>query len=179
MPEIRDKDSGSACLLLAELALFQKRRGRSVLDHLEYLNRTYGYFWNGLQNLVMTGILGKQQMMAMLTSMRNDHPKEIGGRKVTKVVDYWNEESRLGPIKGDTDRASRNLLIFHVEGNAKVALRPSGTEPKAKAYIEAATEPCTPGTSPADWQKMCADTVAAGEALGKAFVTLAMGRVGS
>jgi len=178
MPEIRDKDSGAACLLLAELALFQKRRGRSVLDYLEYLNRTYGYVWNGLQNLVMTGILGKQQMMAMLTSMRNDHPKEIGGRKVTKVVDYWNEESRLGPIKGDTDRASRNLLIFHVEGNAKVALRPSGTEPKAKAYIEASTEPIPAGTSAADWQKLCADTAAAGEALGKAFVALAMGRVG-
>ncbi|HQR08559.1 MAG TPA: phospho-sugar mutase [Gemmatales bacterium] len=176
--EIRDKDSGGPSLLLAELALFQKRRGRSVLDYLEYLNRTYGYFWNGLQNLIMTGILGKQQMLAMLASMRNDHPKEIGGRKVTKVVDYWNEESRFGPIKGDTDRASRNLLIFHVEGNAKVALRPSGTEPKAKAYIEAATDPMLPGTSPADWQKLCADTAVAGEALGKAFVTLAMGRVG-
>lgn len=176
--EIRDKDSGGPCLLLAELALFQKRRGRSVLDYLEYLNRTYGYFWNGLQNVVMTGILGKQQMLAMLTSVRNDPPKEIGGRKVIRVVDYWNEESRLGPIKGETDRASRNLLIFHVEGNAKVALRPSGTEPKAKAYIEACTEPMLPGTAPADWQKLCVETAASGEAVGKAFVTLAMGRVG-
>ncbi|HQR41220.1 MAG TPA: phospho-sugar mutase [Gemmatales bacterium] len=174
--EIRDKDSAAPCLLLAELALTQKRKGRSVVDYLDYLNRTYGYFWNGLQNIVMTGILGKQQMLSMLTSLRNNPPAEIGGRKVTKVVDYWNEESRFGPIKGGTDRASRNLLVFHVEGGAKVALRPSGTEPKAKAYIEASTEPMAPGTQPADWKKLCADTAAAGEALGKAFVELALGR---
>lgn len=175
--EIRDKDSGAPCLLLAELALMQKRRGRSVVDYLDYLNRTYGYFWNGLQNIVMTGILGKQQMLAMLTSLRNDPPKEINGRKVIKVVDYWNEDSRFGPIKGQTDRSSRNLLVFHVEGQAKVALRPSGTEPKAKAYVEASTDPIQPGTSPADWQKLCAETAASGEALGKAFVELAMARV--
>lgn len=176
--EIRDKDSGGPSLLLAELALSQKRRGRSVIDYLEYLNRTYGYFWNGLQNIIMTGILGKQQMLAMLESVRTNPPTEIGGRKVIKVIDYWNEDSRFGPIKGQTDRSSRNLLIFHVEGNAKVALRPSGTEPKAKAYIEACTDPCPPGTPPADWQKACADTAAAGEALGKAFVQLALARVG-
>ncbi|MBL8823994.1 MAG: phospho-sugar mutase [Planctomycetia bacterium] len=177
-PEIRDKDSAGPSLLLADLALFQKRRGRTVLQYLEYLNRTYGFFWNGLQNIVMTGILGKQQMLSMLSSLRENPPVEIDGRKVLKVVDYWSEENRLGTIKGETDRSSRNLLEFHVEGNAKVALRPSGTEPKAKAYIEACTEPCLPGTAPAEWNKLCADTATSGEALGRAFVTLALARVG-
>jgi phosphoglucomutase/phosphomannomutase len=177
-PEIRDKDSAGPSLLLAELALFQKRRGRTVFEYLEYLNRTYGYFWNGLQNIVMTGILGKQQMLSMLTSLRENPPTDIGGRKVTQVIDYWSEENRLGTIKGETDRSSRNLLIFHVEGNAKVALRPSGTEPKAKAYIEACTDPCPPGTSSQEWNRMCSETAATGESLGKAFVAMAMARVG-
>ncbi|HMP16659.1 MAG TPA: phospho-sugar mutase [Gemmatales bacterium] len=176
-PEIRDKDSGGPSLLLAELVLLQKRRGRTVVDYLDYLNRTYGYFWNGQQTIVMTGILGKQQMLAMLASLRKNPPEEVAGRKVTHVVDYWNEESRFGPIKGQTDRSSRNLLIFHLEGQTKVALRPSGTEPKAKVYIEASTDPMTPGTSAEDWQKLCAETASRGEALGKAFAALAMERV--
>ncbi|HMO36605.1 MAG TPA: phospho-sugar mutase, partial [Gemmatales bacterium] len=168
---------GGPSLLLAELVLLQKRRGRTVVDYLDYLNRTYGYFWNGQQTIVMTGILGKQQMLAMLASLRKNPPEEVAGRKVTHVVDYWNEESRFGPIKGQTDRSSRNLLIFHLEGQTKVALRPSGTEPKAKVYIEASTDPMTPGTSAEDWQKLCAETASRGEALGKAFAALAMERV--
>jgi phosphoglucomutase len=177
-PEIRDKDSAGPSLLLAELALYQKRRGHSVLDYLEYLNRTYGYFWNGLQNIVMTGILGKQQMLAMLTSLREKPPTEVGGSKVERVTDYWDEESRFGPIKGETDRASRNLLIFHLEGNAKVALRPSGTEPKAKAYLEISTDPCPPGMTPAEWERVCTATAAEGARIGKAFVAVALERVG-
>jgi phosphoglucomutase/phosphomannomutase len=177
-PEIRDKDSAGPSLLLAELTLYQKRRGHTVLEYLDYLNRTYGYFWTGLQNITLAGIIGKQQMLAMLKSLRDNHPPVIGGHKVVKVIDYWNEESRFGPIKGETDRSSRNLLIFHLEGNVKVALRPSGTEPKAKAYIEAWAEPFTPGTSADTWQKRCTDTAALGERIGKEFVGMAMERVG-
>lgn len=177
-PEIRDKDSGGGSLLMAELALHQKRRGLTTFDYLQYLNKTYGCFYNSVQNLVMTGILGKQQMLAMLQSLRNDPPKEIAGRKVTQFEDLLREDGRLGVHKGETDKLGRNLLVFRLEGEARVALRPSGTEPKAKAYIELCTAPSPPGYLNAEWQKQCEELPKVGDALGKEFVKIAMARIG-
>src|SRR4029077_4863046 len=65
-PQIRDKDAGGAALLLAELALDLKRRGQSVTEYLEKIERQFGYFRTDLQTIVMTGIEGKQQMARML-----------------------------------------------------------------------------------------------------------------
>src|SRR5205085_4498403 len=69
-PQIRDKDAAGAAVLLAELALDQKRRGRTVLDYLEALYRQFGYFRTELVPVVMTGVLGKQNMVRMLDRLR-------------------------------------------------------------------------------------------------------------
>ena len=84
-PQIRDKDAGGAALLLAELALDQKRRGQTVLDYLERLAREFGYFHNAGIPVFMTGIQGKQQMARMLDRLRATPPKEIGGLAVTRL----------------------------------------------------------------------------------------------
>src|SRR5262249_12314578 len=135
---IRDKDAGGAAVFIADMALEQKRQGRSVVDYLEQLFRQFGYFRNEVVNIVMTGIEGKSNMARMLDALRQAPPKAIGGLPVTGFEDLRDEEGRLGSIKGATDFASRNFLIFRLgdDQSAKVALRPSGTEPKAKAYIE-------------------------------------------
>src|SRR4029077_12666780 len=119
------------------------------------LNRQFGYFRNELLNIVMTGLEGKLNMARMLDALRTSPPKEIGGLPVTGFEDLRNENGRLGPFKGDTDKAARNFLIFRLGGTsaafAEGCLRPSGTEPKAKAYIEVGSEPMKAGTPAAAW----------------------------
>jgi phosphoglucomutase len=154
-PHIRDKDAAGAALLMAELALDQKRRGQTVLDYLERLSREFGHFRNEGVSLVMTGLEGKQQMALLLDRLRANPPREIAGLLVTGVEDLRDEQGRFGPLKGATDAASRNVLVFHLGEQARIALRPSGTEPKAKIYLEACSPPCPPGTSAEDWQRTC------------------------
>ncbi len=176
--QIRDKDAAGGSLLLAELALYQKRRGLTMADYLEQLYREFGYFRNELQNLVMTGILGKKQMTEMLDSLRTSPPTEIAGLRVTRFEDLQREDSRFGPLKGQTDRASRNVLVFQLGDQARVVLRPSGTEPKAKAYIEVSSAPCPPSLPADQWQQRCREVDAYTKRLSQEFVKLAMARVG-
>jgi phosphoglucomutase len=180
MPEVRDKDSAVAALLLAEAALFVKRQGRTLVDYLDDLSRQFGYFKNGLENLVMTGIEGKQNMVKMIDSLRANPPKSIGGLPVVAFEDLRDESGRMGPFKGETDKAARNFLIFRLKGQkgieGKVCLRPSGTEPKAKAYLEVSTLP-RPATMTDDvWQAQCQEADALLKAIGKDFLTLALGK---
>jgi phosphoglucomutase/phosphomannomutase len=178
MPGVRDKDSAVAVLLLAELALTCKRQGRTVVDYLNDLSRQFGYFKNGLENLVMTGIEGKQNMARMLDGLRANPPKAIAGMAVAKFEDLRDEAGRMGPFKGDTDKAARNFLIFRVAGPngiaGKVCLRPSGTEPKAKAYIEVSGPPRPVTMTDDAWSKQIAEIDGMAAALGKEFVSTAM-----
>jgi phosphoglucomutase/phosphomannomutase len=178
MPQIRDKDAGAAALLLAELALDQKRRGQTVLDYLDRLARDFGYFRNEGVPVFLPGLQGKQQMLAMLDSLRSEPPREIAGLAVTSREDLRSEEGRMGPLKGATDAASRNVLIFRMGEGAKVVLRPSGTEPKAKIYLEACTDPCPAGLGPADWQRRCRDVDERIKRISEDFVRLALARIG-
>jgi phosphoglucomutase len=175
---IRDKDAGAASLLLAELALDLKRQGKTIQDQLLALQKQFGYFKNDLANVAMAGIAGKEQMAKMLNLLRQAPPKEIGGLAVTSFEDLQNENCWLGPIKGATDLASRNFLIFHLGDRARIALRPSGTEPKAKAYIEVASTPCKPGTVDAEWQRTRQEVDTVAKKLADDFVGMALGLVG-
>jgi phosphoglucomutase/phosphomannomutase len=152
-PHIRDKDATGAALLMAELALDQKRQRKTVLHYLDSIYREFGYFRNDVVPVVMAGIQGKQNMARMLDQLRKSPLKEIGGLAVTAFEDWRDEKGRMGPIKGATDAASRNVLIFRLGDRGRVALRPSGTEPKAKAYIEVCSPPCPAGASGEQWQK--------------------------
>ena len=178
---LRDKDSACAALLLAELALHLKRQGRTIPGLLADLARQFGYFKNELQNIVMTGLEGKQNMAKMLDALRTNPPASIGGLPVVGFEDLRNEDGRMGPFKGETDKAARNFLIFRLGGNgleAKVCLRPSGTEPKAKAYIEVSCPPPKAGVGDADWAVTCAAVDTQAKRLSGDFLTLALGTVG-
>lgn len=154
-PEIHDKDAGGAGLLIAEMALHLKRNGTTVLDYLDRIHRQFGYHSNEIRNMIMPGIQGKQTMARMLDRLRQSPPKSIGGLAVTGFEDLQDENGWMGPFKGTTDRSARNFLLFQLGEHAKIALRPSGTEPKAKAYIEVSSPPCAPGTSADAWQHIC------------------------
>jgi phosphoglucomutase/phosphomannomutase len=178
---VRDKDSAAAALLLAEAALYQKRQGRTLVDYLDDLNRQFGYYRNELLNIVLTGLEGKVNMGRMLDALRKNPPKEIGGLPVSSFEDLWDTEGRMGPFKGDTDRAARNFLIFRLAGDGvqgKVCLRPSGTEPKAKAYIEVNGEPWKAGTPQAAWEAACAAIDARVQQVATDFLTQALATIG-
>jgi phosphoglucomutase/phosphomannomutase len=176
-PHIRDKDAASAALLLAELALEQKRLGKTVIDYQQALEKQFGYFCGEVRNMVMPGIEGKQTMARMLDLLRQSPPKEIGGLKVTGFDDLQDENGWMGPYKGATDKAARNFLIFHMGESARIALRPSGTEPKAKAYVEVCSAPCPAGTSAQQWSKSCEEVSTQAKRLADDFLNQAMGRV--
>jgi phosphoglucomutase/phosphomannomutase len=179
---LRDKDSACAALLLAEAALFEKRRGRTLVDYLDDLNRQFGYFRNELLNIVMTGLEGKVNMTRMLDALRTSPPRSIAGLPVASFEDLRDENGRMGPFKGDTDRAARNFLIFRLGGPggiaAKVCLRPSGTEPKAKAYIEVGSEPVRAGKAASEWSSSCAEVDRLVQMLASDFLRIAMATVG-
>src|SRR5260370_3711071 len=78
-PKIRDKDAAGGALLLAELALDQKRKGKTVLEYLEMLARQFGYFRNEGVPVVMSGILRKKNMATMMDALRHTPPREIAG----------------------------------------------------------------------------------------------------
>ncbi len=182
--EIRDKDSACAALLLAEAALFCKRQGQTLIDYLNDLSRQFGYYRNELLNIVMTGIEGKRHMGRMLDTLRQTPPQIIGGLSVIGFDDLWNEDGRMGPFLGQTDQAARNFLIFRLgDGSgrglaAKVSLRPSGTEPKAKAYIEVCSEPRSFGVTDETWEATCRAVDAQVQRLATDFLTKALATVG-
>jgi phosphoglucomutase/phosphomannomutase len=169
-PQIRDKDAGAPALLLAELALDQKRRGGSVQSYLDKLSRQFGYFRNDLQTVVLTGLEGKEKMARLLDRLRTSPPGEIGGLEVTGCEDLRREDNWLGPLKGATDAAARNFLVFRLGERARLALRPSGTEPKAKVYIEVSSAPCPAGAAAREWQQTCAGVDAQARRLAEDFL---------
>ncbi len=177
-PKVRDKDAAGAALLLAELALDQKRKGLTVLDLLDYLNKQFGYFRNEGVTVAMTGLQGKQDMARMLDALRATPPGEIGGLRVTGFEDLRDEGGRMGPLKGATDAASRNFLIFRLGERARVVLRPSGTEPKAKTYVEANSAPCAPGTPADAWRKTCREVDEVVKRIGQDFQRQALALIG-
>src|SRR5207237_357474 len=110
--------------------------------------------------------------------LRSNPPKSIGGLAVTGFEDLRDPNGRLGPLKGATDEASRNVLLFQLGEHARIALRPSGTEPKAKAYIEACSAPCSPGKSGHRRVETCHAVDETAASLAAEFRSLALATVG-
>lgn len=139
--EIRDKDAAGAAILLAELAAQQRQKGATLLDYLDDIYKRYGYYGNLLTSMVMTGAEGLENIEKIQQHMRQSPPCQVAGWPVSAAVDHWDEAGVHGPFKSDTDRASRNMLAFRLANGARVIIRPSGTEPKNKIYIEVPAPP--------------------------------------
>lgn len=139
--EIRDKDAAGAALLLAELASLQRQRGATLVEYLDDIYARYGYYANLGTSMVMTGAEGTANIQTIQQTLRQCPPTRLAEWNVTHVIDHWNEAGRYGPFRSETDRASRNVLVCTLENGARVIIRPSGTEPKNKIYIEVPTPP--------------------------------------
>jgi phosphoglucomutase len=146
-PAIRDKDAAGPALVLAEMAARRREEGKSIPAALDELHRRHGYVVNRLTSMVMRGAAGKEAIDRIQNELRRHPPAALGRFPVERMIDHWDEGpgSRFGPIVSETDRASRNVLVFQLAGGARAIIRPSGTEPKNKTYIEVAGEPLAAG----------------------------------
>jgi phosphoglucomutase len=168
-PDIRDKDAAGAALLLAELAALQRARGATLLDYLDDLYMRYGYYANLGTSMVMTGAEGTLQIQAIQQGLRQQPPTAVAGWAVTQHVDHWDETGRHGRFLSETDKASRNVLAFRLENGARVLVRPSGTEPKNKVYIEVPTPPLGRQAGRAALARCKADTDAVAQRIADDF----------
>ena len=139
-PAVRDKDAAGAAVVLAEMTSELHAAGLTPYDYLIETYKLYGYHSNTVRSTVMRGAMGSAAISRVQQLLREDIPKEIGGRKVLQISDYW-DESRYGPFVSETDKSSRNLITYFLEGGVKATIRPSGTEPKNKVYVELAAKP--------------------------------------
>lgn len=137
---VRDKDGVSACSLAAEAAAWcRDTKGMTLYEWLQDLYVKFGFYREGLVNVVRKGKDGAEQIQNMMVEYRNNPPKSILGSKVVKILDYKTlEESdvatgRKSPIEGVEDKS--NVLQWITEDGTKVSVRPSGTEPKIKFYF--------------------------------------------
>ncbi len=134
---VRDKDAVAATLLVCEIAAQAKAKGTTVYQELLQLYVDYGFFKEHLVSMTKKGIEGLKEINQMMVDLRQNPLKEINGERVVMVEDYktaiaknllTGEEESIKMPKSD-------VLIFYTEDGAKIAARPSGTEPKIKFYI--------------------------------------------
>ncbi len=135
----RDKDAIVATMLVCELAASLKKRGLTILDALENVYNTYGYYLAHVQSIELTGADAMERAAKLMSDLRNEIPDAIGSAKVTCVRDY---QSRVETdmATGETTQISlpkSNVLEFLLGDSGSVIARPSGTEPKVKFYYTA------------------------------------------
>ena len=123
---VRDKDAVVSSMLVAEMAGYYKKRGKSILEVLEDIYKEYGYYSERLFQLVLEGIEGQKRISRMMIDIRNNPILKIGDMKLVKTIDYLNDE---------TDAGVSDVLKYYLDDGSWYAVRPSGTEPKIKLYV--------------------------------------------
>lgn len=124
---VRDKDAVVASMLICEMAAYYRANGSSIKQRLEEIYSQYGRYFNKTDSFEFPGLSGMDKMAGIMTQLRQEPPAAIGAHKITKAVDFKkSEETGLPPA---------NVLLYELENGATVIIRPSGTEPKIKAYF--------------------------------------------
>ena len=135
---VRDKDAVSACALLAEICAYAKDHGKTLYDILMDIYMEYGYSHEYTINVERPGKSGADEIQQMMKNFRSDPPKELGG----SVIDVYKDFQSLEITKADGSKEkmdmpdTSNVLQWFCTDGTKVSVRPSGTEPKIKFYLE-------------------------------------------
>ncbi|NRD19748.1 phospho-sugar mutase [Winogradskyella eckloniae] len=139
---VRDKDAVTSTLLACEIAAQAKANGKTLYQELIDLYVEHGFFKERLISLTKKGIEGAQEIKQMMIDARDNPLKEINGQKVVLIEDYDLSISKNLQTNENTtiDIPKSNVLIYYTEDGSKIALRPSGTEPKIKFYISVNTD---------------------------------------
>ncbi|MBD5259449.1 MAG: phospho-sugar mutase [Bacteroides sp.] len=162
----RDKDAVSAISLMAEAAAWAKDKGLDFLQMLQDIYIKYGFSREEGISVVRTGKSGAEEIQAMMKNFRENPPKQLGGSDVVTIKDYADlnvTDVAAGTVSKMDMPTTSNVLQYFTADGTKVSVRPSGTEPKIKFYIEVR------GTLPtaADYDKVNADAQTKIEAVKK------------
>ena len=126
-PYVRDKDAVIASMLICEMAAYYRSTGSSLKARLEEIYKEYGRYLNKVDSFEFPGLSGMDTMAGIMDGLRKNPLTEIAGHKVVSVTDYEKPE--------ETGLPAANVLIYKLENNETVIVRPSGTEPKIKFYF--------------------------------------------
>lgn len=133
----RDKDAIVATMALCEAAAYYKTKGMTLWDAMIELYERYGYYKDGVKAIGLSGIEGLEKIQAIMSTLRENTPKEVAGYKVLAARDY-----KLDTIKNlttgevtATGLPNSNVLYYELSDQAWLCVRPSGTEPKIKFYF--------------------------------------------
>ena len=133
--KVRDKDGVNASLLLCEAACAADHDGITLYERLQMLFEKYGYFTENVISVTLPGIDGVQKMKKIMESLRSEPPKQLAGLRVTAVRDYLQGVRTEDGKKEKIDLPRSDVLYFELEGGNWLCVRPSGTEPKIKLYV--------------------------------------------
>ena len=136
---VRDKDAVAACVLMAEITAWAKDNGKSLYQLLQDIYIEYGYGKEKGISVVRKGKSGAEEIIQMMANYRANPPKEIAGSRVKAIKDYKTlkiTDTLSGNVTDLLMPATSNVLQFFTEDGTKISVRPSGTEPKIKFYIE-------------------------------------------
>ncbi|WP_339697610.1 phospho-sugar mutase [uncultured Marixanthomonas sp.] len=139
---VRDKDAVTATLLACEIAAQKKEAGSSLFEYLQSIYDEYGTYREHLVSLVKKGKKGAEEISEMMKTLREDPFTEIAGSNVIRFEDLQKQEAITFPSKTmeTLDIPKSNVLIYYTEDGSKIAMRPSGTEPKIKFYMSVNTK---------------------------------------
>ena len=136
---VRDKDAVSACSLMAEIAAWAKENGKTLFDMLLDAYQEYGFSQEGAVSVVKPGKSGADEIKAMMEQFRANPPKSLAGEKVVLIKDFklLKQTAADGTVTDLVMPEPSNVLQYFTAAGDKVSVRPSGTEPKIKFYMEA------------------------------------------
>lgn len=145
---VRDKDGISAAVHVVDLAAHCRARGTTLLEALARLHTRHGYWFGLQQSRVLPGLDGLEQMRAAMQRLRTASLERLGDRKLVRKTDYLSGAEARPAWLGAAD-----LVELELDGPARVLVRPSGTEPKLKAYVDVCVG--EPGPPPGeDWHSV-------------------------
>ena len=128
---VRDKDAVNSAMMIAEMAGYYKKQGKSLLDVLDELYKEHGFYANEVVSITLTGLDGQERIGRIMEEVRNNPLDELAGLTTEKIIDYKFDETGL---------PKSNVLKYYFNDNSWLALRPSGTEPKIKMYVNAISD---------------------------------------
>jgi phosphoglucomutase len=134
-PIVRDKDSLMPSLLISEIANMLKKESKTLIDYLNELYETFGTFRDKPKSIVLKGREGSETIKAIMTELRSYEPKSLLGRKLIAKEDYLYGTRTVKGEQKPLDYPESNVLKFIFENDCWFVLRPSGTEPKLKLYM--------------------------------------------
>lgn len=132
---VRDKDGVNASLLISEVACACMVEGITLYDYLQRIFEKYGYFVEKVVSTTLPGKDGLEKMKSIMTKLRNNPPEKIGNMRVTAIRDYLKGIRTENGIKKPTGLPISDVLYIELENDCWICIRPSGTEPKIKLYV--------------------------------------------